>query len=261
MEAKFKIILILLSSFLAVSVANAEDSGLGQLFRERNIKGTIIISSLGGETEYFYNRARATKRFLPASTFKIPNTLIALDEKIIVNEKQIIKWDGKDRGWSPWNQDQSLETAFPISCVWFYQELAKRIGNINYLSHLDRLNYGNKKTGPGVTTFWLEGELAISARGQIEFLKKFYKEDLPYKKSHLQLLKNIMIVEKKPRYIIRGKTGWAMHVKNQYGWYVGYVETDQKVWFFAMNSDIGKKTDAVYRKEITMEALKVKGII
>ncbi len=74
--------------------------------------------------------------------------------------------------------------------------MAKRVGNVKYLSHLDRLNYGNKKTGPEVTMFWLEGELTISAREQIEFFKKLYKEDLSYKKSHIQLLKNLMIVEK-----------------------------------------------------------------
>ncbi len=70
-----------------------------------------------------------------------------------------------------------------------------------------------------------------------------------------------MIVEKNPRYTISAKTGWAMRIRNQHGWYVGYVETDQKVWFFAANLDIGKKSDATYRKEITMEALKIKGII
>lgn len=260
-RVKFKTILILISVFLTIGIANAEDSGLAKLFSERNVKGTIIISSLDGKTEYLYNKARSEKQFLPASTFKIPNTLIALDERAVLNEKEIIKWDGKDKGWDPWNKDQSLETAFPISCVWFYQELAKRTGNINYLSHLDRLNYGNKKTGLEVTTFWLEGDLQISAREQIEFLKKLYKEELPYKKSYIQLLKNLLIVDKNSQYTISAKTGWAMRIKNQHGWYVGYVETDQKVWFFATNLDIGKKSDSIYRKEITMEALKIKGII
>ncbi len=69
------------------------------------------------------------KRFLPASTFKIPNTLIALEEGVIQNEKDIIEWDGEDKGWSQWNKDQSLETAFPLSCIWFYQELASRVGD------------------------------------------------------------------------------------------------------------------------------------
>ena len=124
-QAICKRVFALFLLFLTISAANAEDSELAKLFSERNIKGTIIISSLDGKTEYLYNKERAEKRFLPASTFKIPNTLIALGEEAISNEREVIKWDGKNREWSAWNKDQTLETAFPISCVWFYQEVAK----------------------------------------------------------------------------------------------------------------------------------------
>lgn len=261
MRVKVKAIFILISMLVTIATVNAEEPSLAKLFTERNVEGTIIISSLDGRTEYFYNKARSEKRFLPASTFKIPNTLIALEERAIVNEKEIIKWDGKDKGWSSWNKDQSLETAFPISCVWFYQELAKRVGNSKYLSHIDKLHYGNKMTGSDVTTFWLEGDLKISAREQIDFLKKLYKDQLPYKNEHLKILKKIMVVDEKPQYVIRAKTGWAMRKKNQHGWYVGYVETSGQVWFFATNIDIKRKSDATYRKEITMEALKLEGIL
>jgi beta-lactamase class D len=258
---KFKTILILISIFLSAGIVNAEDSCLEKLFSERNLEGTIVISSLDGMTEYLYNKNRSEKRFLPASTFKIPNTLIALDEGAIANEKEIIKWDGEDKGWDLWNKDQSLETAFPISCVWFYQELAKRVGNSEYLSHLDKMHYGNKMTGSDVTTFWLEGDLKISAREQIDFLKTLYNDQLPYKKEHLTILKKIMVVDETPQYVLRAKTGWTMRIKHQIGWYVGYVETSGQVWFFATNIDIKKKSDSNYRKEIAMEALQAKGII
>jgi len=253
--------ILLISMFLFGGIAHSEEAGLAKLFSERNVKGTIIISSLDGRTEYLYNKVRSEKRFLPASTFKIPNTLIALEEGAIANEKEIIKWDGEDKGWSSWNKDQSLETAFPISCVWFYQELSKRVGNSKYLSHLEKLHYGNNMTGPDVTTFWLEGDLEISAREQIDFLKKLYKNQLPYKNEHLKIIKKIMIVDETPQYVIRAKTGWAMRIKHQIGWYVGYVETSEQVWFFATNINIEKKSDSTYRKEITMDALKLEGII
>lgn len=258
---KTVLILCLVSLSLTIGTANAEDSQLAKLFNEPGVKGTMVISSLDGKTEYVHNQKRAEKRYLPASTFKIPNTLISLDEGAIADEKEIIKWDGKDKGWDRWNKDQSLETALPISCIWFYQELARRVGNTKYLSHLARLNYGNKMTGTELTTFWLVGDIKISPMEQIAFLKRLYKDELPYRKTHLQILKTIMVVEQTPQYTIRAKTGWAARIEHPHGWYVGYAESNGQVWFFALNIEIEKKSDAAYRKEIVMKALKLKGII
>ncbi len=222
---------------------------------------SIIISSLDGSKEFIYNKARSEQRYLPASTFKILNSLIALHEKAIKNQSEIIKWDGEDKGWKLWNKDQSLETALPESCVWFYQELANRIGNEAYLLHLDTLKYGNSKTGPVLTTFWLNGDLAISAREQINFLKALYKNELPYSANHMALVKDLLIVDSSSDTIIRAKTGWAMRIKNQHGWYVGYIEKKEETWFFATNINIESKHDARFRKELTIQALKLKEIL
>ncbi len=238
-----------------------DDPDLARLFRSVGVEGTIIIAPLDGKETFVYNKARSEKRFTPASTFKIPNTLIALQEGAVKNEKEVIRWDGKDKGFEAWNRDQTLETAFPASCVWFYQELAKRIGDRKYVSWLSKLGYGNGMTGPDVTTFWLDGQLKISAKEQIDFLKRLYEERLPFRKESLRLLKRLMIVEENPRYTVRAKTGWAMRIDPQQGWYVGYVETGGNVWFFATNIEIRKKGDENLRKAITMDALRVKGII
>ncbi len=174
LKMKKRAFLLLAAITFFANTAQAEDVGLKELFQSRKVEGTIVISSLDGATEYLSNKARSEKRFLPASTFKIPNTLIALDEGVVANAQEIFKWDGEDKGWAAWNKDQSIESAFPISCVWFYQELAKRVGNTTYLSHLEKLEYGNQMTGPNITTFWLEGDLRISAQEQIAFLKKLW---------------------------------------------------------------------------------------
>jgi beta-lactamase class D len=256
-----KMFVVVILTFSFTVNCHADDADLAKLFQERGLNGTIVISSLDGKISYCHNVARFKERFVPASTFKILNTLIALDEGAIKNEKEVIKWDGKDKGLEAWNQDQTLETAFPLSCIWFYQQLAKRIGNDKYLNHLKEVGYGNEKTGLGITTFWLEGDLMISPQEQINFLKKLYNNKLPYKKSHMQLVQRLMIVEEKPHYTIRAKTGWAMRINPQQGWYVGYVETNGQVWFFATNLEIRKKGDDPFRKEVTMGALKAKGII
>lgn len=254
------VVFSLLLSFLSASLF-ADDSSIGELFEKYNVTGTIIISSLDGKKEYIYNEKRAEKRYLPASTFKIPNSLIFLDEGVIKDEKEVIKWDGKDRGWKNWNKDQTMESALPYSCVWFYQELAKKVGAEKYPKHLEKLSYGNQLTGDDVSTFWLEGDIKISAREQINFLKKFYQEKLPYKKEHLKLVKKLLVIQETEDYKVSGKTGWALRLQNQHGWFVGYVEKNDEVWFFAMNMDIKNKSDAAYRVKITEEALQLKGIL
>lgn len=246
---------------LTIVLSCSRAPNLESLFTERGIDGSIIISSLDGAIQYGANLERASAQYLPASTFKILNTLIALDEGAVSGPEEIFIWDGKERFLPAWNQDQTLHSAFPISCVWVYQELAQRIGNDTYLKHLEKIGYGNMKTGPELTTFWLTGDLEISSLEQIDFLKKVYHNTLPYMPEHLELLKELLLIEATDAYILRAKTGWTARLEKQHGWYVGYVETNSEVWFFATNTEIRTDADAKYRKDITMEALTRTGII
>lgn len=241
----------------AQSEAPGKDRDLANIFKNKKINGTIVISSLEGDKTFCHNEDRARSRFLPASTFKIPNTLIALEEGAVADEKEIIKWDGKNREVPSWNKDQSMETAFPSSCVWFYQELAKRVGKDKYESYLKKIKYGNEQAGPEITTFWLNGDLRISVFEQIDFLKKVYAREYPFKASSYEMLKKLMIVEQTPSYTIRAKTGWTQKI----GWFTGYVESGGKIWFFATNIEINNPKDLPLRQEITIEALRLKGII
>lgn len=244
-----------------VSSARAEDAGIAKLFADKKLTGTLVISSLDGKTTYCHNNTRAATRFVPASTFKIPNTLIALEEGAIADGKQILKWDGKDTGLPPCNADQCIETAFRASCLWFYQELAKKVGMPSYAAYMKKLHYGNEQTGPEVTTFWLNGDLKISAIEQIEFLKRLYAKHYDFRPASYELLRNIMVRKQTPKYTLRAKTGWAPGPSPQVGWYVGYVESGEQVWFFATNLDITKPDDATQREGITVDALRLKGLL
>jgi beta-lactamase class D len=245
---------------LLASSCRGEDRDLARLFAEKNIDGTIVLSDLSGSKTYIANERRANATFVPASTFKILNTLIALDEGV-VSEKEVLRWDGKEEGLAAWNRDQTLESAFRSSCVWFYQELARRIGTARYEAYLKRTGYGTGSPTPELTTFWLEGDLRISAVEQVDFLKKVYRGELPFRRGSYEILQKLMVVEKTPAYTLRAKTGWAQRTTPQIGWFVGYVERDGKVWFFATNIDIKKPEDARLRQQLTVEALRLKGII
>jgi len=256
-----KYLKILFLLFLLINLSFATDKQIENIFKQHNLKGTIVISTLDNKKTYIYNKQRANKGYLPASTFKIPNTMIALQEKAIKDEYEIIKWDGKKRFYPPWNKDQTLQSALQYSCVWCYQKLARKIGSKKYLHYLKELNYGNKKTGKELTTFWLEGYIRISALEQVEFLKKFYKNKLPFKQKYIDITKKILTVKKTQKYTIKAKTGWSDTPIYGVGWYVGYVETKKDIYFFALNIDIEDKSQLKYRTQIVNDVLKIKGII
>ena len=252
MNKKIKLIFILIFSINLF----ANDVELENLFKKYQVEGTLVLESLNTKKVDIYNEKRANTPFSPASTLKIPNTLIALNEGV-VNKDSIIVWDKKVREFDAWNKDQTLQSAFKSSCVWCYKEFASKIGVEKYKKYLKELNYGNKKIGDDVTRFWLDESLEITTFEQIKFLKRFYTNNLPFKIEDINLLKEIMIDEKNENYIIRAKTGWEW----KYGWYVGYVETKDDVWFFSTNIDTKSKDDLPKRKAITLEVLKIKGII
>lgn len=240
-----------------------DDPDISQILEENGVQGTVIISSLDNKTTYVHNQQRALERLSPASTFKIPNSIIALETGVIADQHEIIKWDGETRDFDTWNQDQNLKSAFKFSCVWFYQELAKKIGKATYLDYFNQLDYGNKLVGEEVTTFWLKdgGDLRISPYEQVEFLRKIYQRQLPIANRTYEILQDIMIEESTDNYQIYSKTGAATKDWIGHGWYVGYIVTNDRVWIFVTNILIDGMKDLPKRKAVTMAALKKKGII
>ena len=232
---------------------------VADVFATEDLVGTIVVESADGKTRHVHNQERANTRFSPASTFKIPNTLIALDAAIVTSASSQFTWDGTTRWVAAWNSNQTLESAFKVSCVWCYQEMARQIGRNTYISELAQIDYGNGIVGDHADQFWLNGDLQISASEQIEFLRKLYNYSIPYRREHVDIVKAIMLTEQSTDYDIYAKTGWAgpePHV----GWYVGYVEKNNETWLFAMNMRMDRADQASLRKELTIRSLQALGI-
>jgi len=261
---------MLLSSFffqaavaITLSVASdktPQDQTLAALFEAQKVDGTMVLAALDGGTQFVHNPERASKRYCPASTFKIPNTLIALDSGVLADENQTYPWDGKPKYLEQWNQDQNLTTAFASSCVWFFQEVARHLDLTRYAAYLKQFDYGNQTMGTDVTTFWLDDTLRISATEQIGFLRRLLKKELGVKESAFELLRKVMKTTDLGNCSMWAKTGWAMRTADPMGWYVGYVEVNGTTWLFAMNMDIPQNEMAKYRQELVLEALQAKGI-
>jgi beta-lactamase class D len=135
MHKKIKLLITII--FLTNSFLFAQDLELENIFKNKEVEGTIVIESLNTKKIYIYNE-KELKLFSPASTFKIPNTLIALNEGVVTVDS-LINWDKKIREYESWNKDQTLLTAFKSSCVWCYQEFASKIGVEKYKKYLKSL--------------------------------------------------------------------------------------------------------------------------
>jgi len=240
---------------LSVTI-QAYEKEIDSLYKANNINGSILIESADGKQKYQYN-VNNEKRYVPASTFKIPNTLIILEEGLIKDSSEIIDWDGVERSYAPWNKDQTLKTAFQYSCVWCYQRYAKKVGDEKYQTYLKKFNYGNKLTGEDITRFWLDGDLRISVKEQIDFLRMLYTGDLPINKKHINTLKSIMLSESHDQLKVWSKTGWS----GKDGWYVGYLVFNKETWFFANHIEITQNSDLALRKKLTMDVFRILEII
>ncbi|WP_245964456.1 penicillin-binding transpeptidase domain-containing protein [Rufibacter immobilis] len=258
-----RILPVLLALFLPF-LSPAQD--LQKPFRECGIQGSTTVYDLR-KNQWTYTHAQDAERAsLPASTFKILNSLILLEEKAVRDEHEVLPWDGQTRDVPAWNADTDMKNAFANSTVWFYVRLAQKISKAKYRSYLKRCGYGNGKIRNGQgADFWNYGDFAISPKDQIEFLRKFHEEKLPFRKENIQKVKQMMVAQQTSDYTLRGKTGLTSYGGTSSGWWVGYVETKGNVYFFAtrLHKDQATKNEnfAACRKTITQQILQQLAIL
>lgn len=254
-------ILTLLIAVVFATQGHAEDAEIASLFSDAGVEGTIVIATLDGNRSYVHNETRAERRFPVASTFKVFNTLIALEEGALSGLDEVIRWDGRVHEFPDWNRDHTIKSAYAVSCVWCYQELARRIGGDRYRAHLARAGYGRLQEPFDGTAFWLDGSLTVSAEEQVAFLRQVILQTLPYQASSYAGLREVMLMEQGEDYSVRAKTGWAARSTPQIGWYVGYIEKPGATWIFAMNIDMRGKADLPLRQALTRASLRAKRIV
>ena len=260
----FRTVVRCLCSAIIVSPCAAQEQketrdDFKKFFESFKVEGSFALFDLKNDSYVFCNEAQFRHPFIPASTFKICNSLIGLETGVIRDENFVIKWDGVVRQVVEWNKDQDLKTAFKNSTVPYYQELARRVGGKRMKYWLDKAKYGNADTSGGIDRFWLTGGLRVTPEQQIKFLVRLYKNDLPFSTKSIDIVKKIMIAQDTLGFVLRAKTGWSEQDSKSIGWYVGYLETGAGTYFFStciqcadqQNPDFAKA-----RREITLSILK-----
>jgi beta-lactamase class D len=224
----------------------------------KGYKAGFLLNDLAtGETVCLYPET-CMKRFSPCSTFKIPNSLIALDTGVVADTNTVWKWDRIKRWNIDWNRDQTMRSAFAVSCVPYYQDIAAQVGPVRMKEYVTKFHYGNEDISGGLTTFWLGSTLKISPNEQVDFLRKLVRNELPVSQRSMDLVKEIMIVTKQGKTVLRGKTGTGVDDHNNYnlGWFVGYLTRGDKTYVFATVLYDTPGAGGKVAKELTIEALK-----
>jgi beta-lactamase class D len=254
-------ILLILFASCSVNRATVDDS-LKKYFDDNKVEGCFTLFNNADGKVTVYNLPMDTARVLPASTFKIVNSLIGLETGVIVDENMAIKWDGIKRSNEAWNKDLTMLEAFKVSCVPYFQEVARRIGKDTMKLWIDSLNYGNKNIGDKIDTFWLDNHLKISPDEQLGLMKRLYFDQLPFQKRTQQIVRDAMLQEENTAYSLSYKTGGGFDEKNNnIGWVVGWIEENKHPYFFvtlvkSADSTIDMKT---VRLNITKGILKQLG--
>ena len=219
--------------------------------------GAFVLVDQNGDASIRYRPQRCTGRRLPASTFKILNSLISLETGVVPDENTVFPWGGTQYDDPAWNQDHTMRSAIRDSVVWYYQELARRVGRERMQQYVDGVGYGNQDISGPIDAFWLVGGLRISADEQVEFLKRLYRDDLPFSQRSLDIVKDILLQEQGDAYRLSGKTGSGVVEGVRVGWFVGYLEKQGNVYFFAANiTGPGPDGTGLKAREIVLDILR-----
>jgi len=220
-----------------------ENAAFRKYFDENKVSGCFALYNNATDQFTVFNLKRyRDSSYLPASTFKIVNSLIGLQTGVISSDSMIIKWDGVIRSVDGWNKDLSMYDAFRVSSVPYYQEVARRIGKEKMEYWLDTLGYGAgaKDTAffihSAIDTFWLDNTLTITPNEQLGMVKKLYFNQLPFFKKYQETVKQAMLFENNADYRLAYKTSWGKNEKGDHlAWIVGWVEENNHPYFFVLN--------------------------
>jgi beta-lactamase class D len=226
--------LFTLMGISACSVNKADiDDSLKKYFDAKQVEGCFTMLNNSDGTITVYNLGMDTTRVLPSGTFNIANALVSLQTGIAIDENMLIKWDGVIRPNQAWNKDLSLTDAFKLASEPHFQTLARSIGMDTMKNFVDSLSYGNKNIQGSVDSFWLNNSLKISPDEQLGLMKQLYFDQLPFRASVQQAVRNMMVKEDNTLYKLSYQVGAGFDEKrNQIGWVAGWIEENRHVYFF-----------------------------
>ncbi len=243
-----------------------EQADWAEVFEDERVVGAFAVREVGSGETLVWDPDRVERRRLPASTFKILNSMIILQTAVVGSVDQVVPWDGVEREIETWNRDHSLRSGIEVSAVWLYQALARDVGDDQMGEWVTAAGYGNTDITGGVDQFWLRGALRISPLEQLDFLERMVTGDLPFDAEVVAEVREIIVREQGDGWSWSHKTGTGFDAGPPLGWLVGTTEYDDRTWVFAMNVDLqstepGTPLDPQVRETVSRRILESIGAL
>ena len=199
-----------------------------------NVEGCAVFYSNNEDMYYVYNPDLLNVREVPCSTFKVVAALAGLENNVIQDEHTVLRWDGVKRDFPGWNQDLSMASAIQLSATWYFDEITKQVGMDKVAAIVKEISYGNMDASGGIQ-LW-SNSLKISPFEQIDFVKKMFRNELPFEQKNVDMVKKAMYIPTENGKL-HGKTGTSgsnLENDGQTAWFVGDYKTEQDEYYFAV---------------------------
>lgn len=220
------------------------------------------------------------QRVTPASTFKIPISLMGFDSGVLKNEHApYLPYKQSYKSANPsWRHDADPASWLRESIVWYSQQVTAQLGAARIRRYVSAFDYGNRHLDSvagmddAVALSELSPTLRISPLEQTDFLRKVVNRSLPLSAHAYDVTERLLKAAALPNgWQVYGKTGTASvqladgsrSDEQDIGWYVGWVVKDGRTLVFArlkqyaVSSDsyAGAKTRAAFMDEMAQRTL------
>ncbi|WP_370644914.1 class D beta-lactamase [Microvirga sp. ACRRW] len=191
------------------------------------------------------------RRNSPASTFKIPLSVMGFDAGILKGEDEPAwRYKPEYKSWNEaWKKTTTPRSWLKDSVLWYSIVLTGELGPKRFAGYVDAFDYGNrdasgdKGRNNGLSRAWLSASsLQISPVEQIDFLRRFLNRELPVSTKAFDMTVAIMPLFLLPDgWTVYGKTGTgfqplpngAFDRTRQFGWFVGWAQKGERKVLFA----------------------------
>jgi len=261
---------IIIVSTLVVTFAQQRGSNAGTEAGATASQNCFMLAPLEGAAVVTSDARECELTTAPASTFKIPHALIALETGVI-DPSTVLPWDGTAYEFESWRHDHTLESAIRSSVYPFFRKTAALIGADRMHRMLTAMHYAADTFDGEISEFWTNGDLVVSPREQLTFLQRLFSGALPIASQHVKVVSQALVMPAgqisnasglhafplrwPAGTVVRAKTGNTTVGGERVSWLVGSLQSGAKTFVFASRVRVRSELPGTAGAELALHEL------